>query len=41
MAVSESSSMGVRNSYAVPGEMGVDRWLAMLAAHRLHEGAFV
>jgi type III pantothenate kinase len=38
VAVSESSSMGVRNSYAVPGEMGVDRWLAMLAAHCLHEG---
>ena len=38
IAVAESSSMGVRNSYAVPGEMGVDRWLAMLAAHCLHEG---
>ena len=38
VAVSESSSMGVRNSYAVPEEMGVDRWLAMLAAHCLHEG---
>ena len=39
VAVSEASSMGVCNSYAVPGEMGVDRWLAMLAAHCLHEGA--
>ena len=38
VAVSESSSMGVRSSYAVPEEMGVDRWLAMLAAHCLHEG---
>ena len=38
VAVSESSSMGLRNSYAVPGEIGVDRWLAMLAAHCLHEG---
>ena len=38
VAVSGSSSMGVRSSYAVPGEMGVDRWLAMLAAHCLHEG---
>jgi type III pantothenate kinase len=38
VAVSESSSMGVHNSYAAPGEMGVDRWLAMLAAHCLHEG---
>ena len=38
VAVSESSSMGVRNSYAVPGEMGVDRWLAMLAAHACTRG---
>ena len=38
VAVSESSSMGVRNSYAVPEDMGVDRWLAMLAAHNLCEG---
>ncbi|MEM8942790.1 MAG: type III pantothenate kinase [Pseudomonadota bacterium] len=34
-AQSESSLGGLHNSYAVPGRLGVDRWLAMLAAwHR-------
>lgn len=31
-AVSTAEAAGVRNSYAEPGRMGVDRWLAMLAA---------
>lgn len=30
---------GVINSYADPGRMGVDRWLAMLAAYNLGQGA--
>jgi len=30
---------GVTNSYADPSRMGVDRWLAMLAAHHLVQGA--
>lgn len=38
VAASEVSSMGVRNSYSVPEHMGVDRWLAMLAAHCLYDG---
>ncbi len=32
---------GVRNSYAEPGKMGVDRWLAMLGAYRAHPGGVV
>lgn len=31
-ARSEQEALGLRNSYANPGKMGVDRWLAMLAA---------
>jgi len=37
-ARSERETLGLRNSYADPGRMGVDRWLAMLAAwHCRHE----
>ena len=31
-ARSSASALGLRNSYAAPERMGVDRWLAMLAA---------
>jgi type III pantothenate kinase len=31
-AASEAECRGLRNSYAEPGRLGVDRWLAMLAA---------
>ncbi|MFN2329485.1 MAG: type III pantothenate kinase [Chromatocurvus sp.] len=37
-ARSEREALGLSNSYANPGKMGVDRWLAMLAAwHRRRE----
>lgn len=35
-ARSEAQTEGLRNSYADPGRMGVDRWLAMLAARARH-----
>lgn len=36
LASSEAETGGLRNSYAEPSRMGVDRWLAMLAArHRV------
>lgn len=37
-ARSNASCGGVRNSYAEPARMGVDRWLAMLAARRRLQG---
>jgi type III pantothenate kinase len=37
-AHSESRAPGLRNSYAEPRRMGVDRWLAMLAARAQCEG---
>jgi type III pantothenate kinase len=33
-AVASAVRLGVRNAYARPGALGVDRWLAMLAAWR-------
>lgn len=35
-AESQAFCAGVRNSYAEPGRMGVDRWLALLAARARH-----
>ncbi|MGB0663006.1 MAG: type III pantothenate kinase [Pontibacterium sp.] len=32
-AISQASGAGVRNGYAEPSQMGVDRWLVMLAAY--------
>ncbi len=32
---------GLRNAYADPGQLGVDRWLALVAARRLAEGPVV
>lgn len=29
---------GMRNAYRVPGQLGVDRWVAMFGAHRLQRG---
>lgn len=37
-ARSEAQTLGLRNSYAEPASMGVDRWLAMLAARERHPG---
>ena len=39
-ASSERACLGLRNSYAEPELMGVDRWLAMLAVRDGGEGAF-
>ncbi len=38
-ARSSADACGVSNSYAEPQRMGVDRWLAMIAAYRLAAGA--
>jgi type III pantothenate kinase len=32
LAVSEAAGFGVRNAYAVPAQLGVDRWVAMIGA---------
>lgn len=29
---------GVRNAYTVPGQLGADRWAALIGARRLHRG---
>jgi type III pantothenate kinase len=34
----EASAFGVRNAYIEPHRLGVDRWLALIAAHRLVPG---
>ena len=31
-AATEAAALGLRNSYRRPGQLGIDRWLAMLAA---------
>ena len=36
-----ASQCGVRNGYAKPGQLGSDRWAALVGAHRLHRGAAV
>ena len=38
-ATAQSACFGLVSSYAEPERMGVDRWLAMLAAHAHNEGA--
>lgn len=38
-ASSTASCAGVHNGYAEPGRLGVDRWLAMIAAYREQAGA--
>jgi type III pantothenate kinase len=35
----EREALGVHNGYDEPGQLGVDRWLALIAVHRLHPGA--
>jgi len=37
-AKSAAYEHGVRNAYAEPARLGVDRWLALLAAHRHYPG---
>lgn len=34
-----AEAAGVSNAYPVPGNLGVDRWLAVIAAHHRGEGA--
>jgi type III pantothenate kinase len=35
---STSAAGGIRNSYPEPAKLGVDRWLALIGAHRLERG---
>lgn len=37
-AQSTAYALGVRNAYQQPNRLGVDRWLALLAAHRHYPG---
>lgn len=39
MAAAEDAACGVRCGYTDPHQLGVDRWLAMLAAYQTHRGA--
>jgi type III pantothenate kinase len=34
-----AAAAGIRSAYAEPGKLGVDRWLAMIAAHDMVHGA--
>ncbi|WP_068639300.1 type III pantothenate kinase [Thauera butanivorans] len=34
-----AQACGVRNLYAEPGQLGADRWAALIGAHDLHAGA--
>ena len=34
-----AQACGVRNLYAEPGQLGADRWAALIGAHALHGGA--
>jgi type III pantothenate kinase len=38
---SSRSASGVRNGYAIPSRLGVDRWLTLLGARRLYPGTAV
>jgi len=38
IAVASAFAGGVRNAYAQPERLGVDRWLALLAVHRFYPG---
>ncbi len=38
-ARTQVQALGVRNAYAQPTQLGVDRWVAMIAAHKLYRGA--
>ncbi|HEX5314875.1 MAG TPA: type III pantothenate kinase, partial [Gammaproteobacteria bacterium] len=37
--VATREACGVRNAYAEPARLGIDRWAAMIAAYRAHGGA--
>jgi type III pantothenate kinase len=37
-AVSRSEQCGVKNAYTDPGQLGADRWAALIAARHMHEG---
>lgn len=39
LAATRAESFGVRVAYAEPARLGVDRWLGLIAAHRLAVGA--
>ncbi|MCP4995221.1 MAG: type III pantothenate kinase, partial [Gammaproteobacteria bacterium] len=36
---SQASALGVTNAYQIPEQLGVDRWLTLIAAHRSNSGA--
>jgi type III pantothenate kinase len=36
--VADAELFGIRNAYAEPSRLGIDRWLALLAARELHKG---
>lgn len=36
--VASQKQFGVGNAYRQPNQLGIDRWLALLAAHRYHPG---
>lgn len=38
---SSSAACGVTNGYDTPGQLGADRWAALIAAHALHAGPSV
>jgi type III pantothenate kinase len=38
LARSEAAQLGVSNGYRDPGQLGVDRWVAMVAAHAARQG---
>lgn len=40
-AASQAEQCGVRNGYASPASLGVDRWAALIGARHLHSGACV
>lgn len=41
MVFSTTEFQGLRNAYAVPDQLGVDRWLAMIAAREQAAGGFL
>lgn len=36
---SRAAQCGVKNSYDKPGQLGADRWMALIGAYRMHHGA--
>jgi type III pantothenate kinase len=38
LVTSQAEQLGVKNAYRDPGQLGADRWAALIAAHRASEG---